>query len=155
MNKKEAAKLLTLIKLSYPASYKDMDDEWKMATINMWAASFQDVPYSLMEQGFNHYRMNHKFPPTVAEMVDELRYIHNNAETCMQVHKLLGNKQMVEHLMSVMAITDRFRTHDVGGPDLMGLQGKMIGGGYDDAHPGASGDRTLSGDRLPLPYLGG
>ena len=155
MNKKEAAKLLTLIKLSYPTSYKDLDDEWNMATINMWAGSFRDVPYSIMEQGFDRYRMNHKFPPTVAEMAEELRYIHNSAETCMQVQKLMGNRQAMEHCMAVMAITERFKCNDVGGSGLWGLQGKLIGGVYDDAYSGASGDRTLSGDRLPLPDPGG
>lgn len=155
MNKKEAAQLLTLVKLSYPASYRDMDDEWMKATINMWAMSFQDVPYSLIEQGFNHYRMTHKFPPTVAEMVEELRHIHNTAVTCALIQKDLGNAQAVEHYKAIMAITDRFKKDDVGGLDLMGLQGKLIGGGYDDANSGASGDRTLPGDRLSLPGMGG
>lgn len=155
MNKKEAAKLLTLIKLSYPASYRDQDEEWMMATINMWAVSFRDIPYSLIEQGFNHYRMTHKFPPTVSEMVEELRYIHHTAETCALIQKAMGNAQAVEHYKAIMAITDRFKKDDVGGLDLMGLQGKLIGGGYDDANSGASGDRTLPGDRLSLPGMGG
>jgi hypothetical protein len=154
MNKKEAAKLLTLIKLSYPASYRDQDAEWMMATINMWAVSFRDIPYSLIEQGFNHYRMTHKFPPTVAEMVEELRHIHHTAVTCALIQKDLGNAQAVEHYKAIMAITDRFKKDDVGGLDLMGLQGKLIGGGYDDAHSGASGDRTLPGDRISLPGPG-
>lgn len=155
MTKKEAAKLLTLIKLSYPASYRDQDEEWMMATINMWAMSFRDVPYSLIEQGFNHYRMTHKFPPTVAEIVEELRHIHIQAETCALIHKDLGNQQIVDQCKAIMAITDRFRKDDVGGLDLTGLQGKLLGGGYDDAHSGASGDRALPGDRLSLPHLGG
>ena len=148
MNKKDAAKLLTLIKLSYPASYKDMDDEWKLATINMWATSFSDIPYILMEQGFNHYRMNHKFPPTVAEMVEELRYIHNLAEQCVDVQRLLGNGPAVEHYMAIVAVTDRYRKYDVGAPNLGGLQGLLIGGGYDAA--GASGDRMDREDRISL-----
>jgi hypothetical protein len=155
MTKKEAAKLLTLIKLSFPASYKDLDDEWMMATINMWAGSFREVPYSLMEQGFNHYRMNHKFPPTVAEMVEELRYIHNLAEQCVDIQRLLGNGPAVEHYMAIVAVTDRYRKYDVGAPNLGDLQGLLIGGGYDDANSGASGDRTLPGDRLSLPGMGG
>lgn len=148
MNKKEAAQLLTLVKLSYPASYRDMDDEWMKATINMWAMSFQDVPYSIMEQGFNHYRMNHKFPPTVAEMVEELRYIHNLAWQCVDIQRLLGNGPAVEHYKAIMAVTDRYRKYDVGAPNLGGLQGLLIGGGYDAA--GASGDRMDREDRISL-----
>lgn len=155
MTKKEAAKLLTLIKLSYPASYRDQDEEWMLATINMWAMSFRDVPYSLIEQGFNHYRMTHKFPPTVAEMVEELRHIHHTAVNCALIQKDLGNYQAVEHYKAIMAITDRFRKDDVGGLDLMGLQGKLLGGDTNDVYTGASGDRALPGDRLSLPHLGG
>ena len=72
MNKPEATKLLALIKIAYPAAYRDMDEASKKATVNMWQMSFPDVPYPIMEQAFNHFRMVSKFPPTVAEMVEEL-----------------------------------------------------------------------------------
>ena len=147
MNRKEAAKLLTLIKLSYPASYRDMDDEWKVATINMWAMSFQEVPYSIMEQGFNHYRMTHKFPPTVSEMVEELRHIYHTATECALVNKSLGNMAAVEHYKAIMAVTARYKNDDVGGLNLGGLQGLLNGGGYDAAAPG---DRLDREDRLPF-----
>ena len=71
MDKGEAAKLLSLIKLSYPTAYRDIDRETANATVNMWQMSFPDVPYPIMEQAFNHFRMVSKFPPTVAEMVEE------------------------------------------------------------------------------------
>ena len=128
MTKIEAAMLLELIKLSYPAAYRDMEDKWKIATINMWASSFPDVPYPIIEQGFNHYRMSHKFPPTVAEMVEELRHIYYEATECALVHKGLGNQEMVDRYRMVMAYTARYKdTDNLGGLNINSLP-RMIGG---------------------------
>ena len=112
MNKKEAAKLLELIKLSYPHAYRDLTDEWKVATINMWQMSFPEVPYPIMEQAFNHYRMVNKFPPTVAEMVEELRHIHYEALECAMIQKNLGNEAGVNHFKAIMSCTDRYKNTD-------------------------------------------
>ena len=57
MNKQEAVKLLALIKVAYPTAYRDMDDATKKATVSMWQMSFPDIPYPIMEQAFNHFRM--------------------------------------------------------------------------------------------------
>lgn len=148
MNRKDAAKLLTLIKLSYPASYRDMDDEWKVATINMWAGSFPDVPYPIMEQGFNHYRLTHKFPPTVAEMVEEMRRIYFEAEECALIHKGLGNMEYVAEYKVIMDYTARYKDDKYLGQLNMGsLQGLLNGGGGD---AGASRNWLDRENRLPF-----
>ena len=137
MTKKEAAMLLELIKLSYPHAYRDMEDNWKVATINMWASSFADVPYPIIEQAFNHYRMTHKFPPTVAEMVEELQHIHYEATELAMIHKTMGDQRKVEQYRMVMAYTSRYtKTDNLGGLNIDSLQGR-IGGGYGgSAYPG-------------------
>ena len=76
MNREESIKLLALIKVAYPTAYKDMDNASKQATVNMWQTSFQAVPYPIMEMAFNRFRMASKFPPTVAEMCEELKHLH-------------------------------------------------------------------------------
>ena len=127
MNKQEAAKLLSIIKLSYPTAYRDIDKETATATVNMWAMSFPDVPYPIMEQGFNHYRMSHKFPPTVAEMVEELRHIYHKALEGALIHKSLGNDDAVQQYKAIMAYTSRYKDDDLGGLNLSSLP-RMIGG---------------------------
>ena len=135
MNKQEAAKLLSLIKLSYPTAYRDIDRETATATVNMWAMSFPDVPYPIVEQGFNHYRMGHKFPPTVAEMVEELRKIYYQALEGAMVNKTLGDGEMVQRFKEVMAYTSRYKDDDLGGLNISSLP--MIGGDtYGQAHYG-------------------
>ena len=79
MTKEEAKKLLALIKVAYPSSYKDMDKDFAMATVNMWQSTFPNVPYSIMETAFNYFRKNSNFPPTVADMFRELSRLHYQA----------------------------------------------------------------------------
>ena len=137
MTKKEAAMLLELIKLSYPHAYRDMEDNWKVATINMWASSFADVPYPIIEQAFNHYRMTHKFPPTVAEMVEELQHIHYEATELAMIHKTMGDQRKVEQYRMVMAYTSRYtKTDNLGGLNIDSLQGRIGGGCGGSAYPG-------------------
>ena len=137
MNKQEAAKLLSLIKLSYPTAYRDIDKDTANATVTMWASSFADCPYPIIEQAFNHYRMTHKFPPTVAEMVEELQHIHYEATELAMIHKTMGEMAKVEQYRMVMAYTSRYtKTDNLGGLNIDSLQGR-IGGGYGgSAYPG-------------------
>lgn len=149
MNKVEAAKLLELITLSYPNAYRGMEDDWKKATINMWHMSFPDVPYPIMEQAFNHFRMVSKFPPTVAEMVEELKRIYNQAVEGALLHKSMGNPETVARYRLVMAYTERFKDTDrLGGLNIGSLAGRI--GGGDVPGIGASGDRLGRENRLPF-----
>lgn len=127
--------LLELITLSYPAAYRGMADDWKKATINMWYMSFPDVPYPIMEQAFNHFRMVSKFPPTVAEMVQELKGIYLEATECALVSKSLGDEDRVMRYREIMAYTERYKDDSrlgglnintlprLGGAEYVGLPG--------------------------------
>lgn len=133
MNKKEAGQLLALIKLAYPTAYRDIDKETAIATVNMWQMSFPDVPYPIMEQAFNHFRMVSKFPPTVAEMVQELKSVYHEATECALLNKSLGNEEMVTRYREIMAYTERYKDDSrlgglnintlpqLGGRDYVGL----------------------------------
>ena len=150
MNKQEAAKLLSLIKLSYPASYRDIDKDTANATVTMWASSFPEVPYQIMEQAFNHYRMGNKFPPTVAEMVEELKQVYYQALECANIHKNLGNAEGLRYFSTIMSYTDRYKHPENLGilqPQQMRLEGgwngKENGSAYPGLHSGAEGRDDL------------
>lgn len=131
MNKQEAVKLLALIKIAYPTAYRDMDEASKKATVNMWQMSFPEVPYPIMEQAFNHFRMVSKFPPTVAEMVEELRKIYFKAVEGALVHKSLGDEKMVNQFREIMAYTSQYKDDDRLGGLNIGSLPKMLGGNND------------------------
>ena len=156
MNKQEAVKLLALIKVAYPTAYRDMDEASKMATVNMWASSFPDMPYPIMEQALSHHRMVSKFPPTVAEMVAELKSIYYQATEQALVFKAIGEEDEVRRYETIMAYTSRYKNDDyIRGLQMASLQG-MLGGGDSNAQRlGTPGNHLRLEDRLPLMDAGG
>ena len=150
MTKQESAKLLSLIKLSYPTAYRDIDRETANATVNMWASSFPDVPYPIMEQAFNHHRMISKFPPTVAEMVDELKQIYYQATECAMVHKSFGDEEKVMQYRAIMDCTYRYKDKTNLGLQLSSLPNRLTGGERDVQRLAASRDHLVHEDRLPF-----
>lgn len=109
MTREESIKLLALIKVAYPTAYKDMDKESKLATVNMWQMSFPTVPYVIMEMAFNSFRLKSKYPPTVAEMVEELRDSYYNAVLNANVAQGMGDSDTYRRCLFVMDHTSRFR----------------------------------------------
>ena len=79
MTLEESIKLLALIKLAYPNSYKDIDKDTQLATVNMWQRNFDSVPFNIMEMALDHFVKNSKFPPAIADICEELRSIHFEA----------------------------------------------------------------------------
>lgn len=150
MTEFEAAKLLELIVLAYPSAYRGMDDEWKLATINMWQMSFPDVPYPLMEQAFNHHRMVSKFPPTVAEMVGELKQLHSWAHELEAIQMAMENEEGVRLCRAIMECTERFTddTHLLG-LNFNGLKGLLTGGDGNVQRLGTSKHNDGAAYRLP------
>jgi hypothetical protein len=131
LDKQEAAKLLSLIKLSYPTAYRDIDLETANATVNMWQMSFPNVPYPIMEQAFSHFRMVSKFPPTVAEMVEELKHIHHQATEGALLASTMENHALVERYQQVMEITSMYtKPEELGGLRLDRLPALNGGGDY-------------------------
>ena len=150
MNKQEAIKLLALIKVAYPTAYRDMDQASKQATVNMWAGSFPDVPYPIMEQAFNHFRMVSKFPPTVAEMVEELKQIHFQALEGAMIHKTMGNEEEVKRYRAIMACTSRYKDSSNLGLQLSSLPNLLTGGENNVQRLGTSRSDESFEDRLSV-----
>ena len=140
MNRSEAIKLLALIKVAYPTAYRDMDDESLNATVAMWESTFPATPYVIMEMAFDQHRRKSKFPPTVAEMIDELKSIHYTAIGDALTYGSVGrNARLVEKCQWVADNTSVFARDYGGGISydtvtdrmLIGDGYKMIGGGND------------------------
>ena len=149
MNKQEATQLLALIKVAYPTAYRATDDAVNKATVNMWAMSFQDVPYPIMEQALNHFRMVSKYPPTMAEMAEELRHLYFRAVEGALIAKTLGDQDRVEQYRMLMSYTYGYKdTDSLGGLNIGSLAGRL--GGADDVQRlGASRGELCHQDRLP------
>lgn len=144
MNNFEAMQLLAMIKLAYPSSYKDLDAKGAKATANMWENSFRDVPYQIMEQAFNSLRMKLKFPPTVAEMAEEIRLLYYEAASQGDIMRQIGNQEAAARYYALSDSISRFKNW----PNIehgYGIQ-TLIGG---EINAGTSGNRLDRAYRLP------
>lgn len=145
MNISEAAKLLSLVKLSYPHSYRDVDRVTAEATVKMWASSFAGVPYPVMERAFDRFRMKSKFPPTVACLAGELKKMHFEAGDAAFLNRAIGNEALAQKYRNLMACTEEFTKEKAAlpaGTERRALYGQM-------GSAGASGNRLGLADGLP------
>ena len=144
MNTLEATRLLALIKLAYPNSYKGMDNDSAMATVNMWESSFRDVPYQVMEQAFNTLRMQLKFPPTVADMAEQIRMLYYETEQLGDLQRHIGNHEGARRYYALSQSISRFKNW----PNMENNFGsQLLIGGDNDA--GTSGNRLDRAHWLP------
>ena len=144
MDKYEATCLLALIKLAYPNSYRDLDKRGVDATANMWAMSFPDVPYPIMEQAFNSLRMKLKFPPTVAEMAEEISHLYYETAQLGDIQRQIGNHEAARRYYALSDSISRFKNW----PCIETPNGAimLIGG---DNYAGTSGNRLDRAHGLP------
>ena len=113
LTREESIKLLALIKVAYPTAYKDMDRDSKLATVNMWQMSFPSVPYVIMEMAFDRFRRKSKFPPTVAEMVEELQGVYYSSMLDAHMAKNLGDHETFKRCRYVMDQTSHLLGNEV------------------------------------------
>lgn len=112
MNKTEAAKLLAMIMVAYPSAYRDKDDKFQKATVNMWQSTFPDIPFEVMVMAFDHFRRVSKFAPTVADMYEELKGVYYQA---LEEVMTSDNPQTRETAKRIMSFTSQFQYGTDGG----------------------------------------
>ena len=79
MTYQEAAKFLSLVKVAFPNSYKGIDSDTVEATVRMWHRAFNQVPYATMEKAFDKFILKSKFPPTVADIQEQIEHINSHS----------------------------------------------------------------------------
>lgn len=72
MNSTEALKLMAVLQIAYPRFYQDITDEDAEEAINLWATMFEDKPYELVKAAVKSCIATSKWPPTIAEVNDEI-----------------------------------------------------------------------------------
>lgn len=111
MTNEEAAKLLAMIKIAYPTSYRDLDEDSTRATIAMWQNTFADVPYVILTLAFENFRRRSKYPPTIAEMYEELKSLYYISVFDAQQAEQFGKPD--ERCRYVLEQTSRFRGDEI------------------------------------------
>lgn len=118
-----------------------MDEASLNATVTMWEETFPSTPYVIMEMAFERYRRKSKFPPTVAEMVEELKSIHYKATgDALTYASVGGNSKFVDRCRWVADNTSIFARGDTDSINYGVVSDKMlISGGYKQIGGGENG----------------
>ena len=128
MNREETIKFLALVKVAYPTAFKDMDNMSKQATVNMWQSTFPTASYPIMEMALNNFRMTSKYPPTVAEMCDELKHLHWQAVENSLHAIAFGREENVKACELVMKHTAIYKDGEYRTIPFMDQVKKLAGG---------------------------
>lgn len=67
MNKKEVAKICTMIRKATNAWRNESDDEF-FETVGIWYECLKAEPYEMAQQALNDYLRSNQYPPTVADI---------------------------------------------------------------------------------------
>lgn len=68
---------LTLLKVTYPNSFKDMTKEEGLLLIKVWTNDFKNEEEKIFKQAINRLRYKNKYVPSVAEIKEEIAKIKN------------------------------------------------------------------------------
>jgi hypothetical protein len=87
MTKEETVAIIAMIKVAYPHYYKDInDDKERKPLYSLWYNQFCDLPYELVLQAVNAYIAYGKYPPTIADIAEQLQYTYDRVYEMKQSH---------------------------------------------------------------------
>ena len=72
IDKKTIIETITLLKITYPSSLKDLGKEELTLMIDVWLKDFKDTPKELFLKAINNIRNKNKFFPSIADIKEEI-----------------------------------------------------------------------------------
>lgn len=72
MREKDIKQLLTILKLNYPATYRDMSVEDRRALVKLWMDAFGGLDTAIVGQALKNYIKASKYPPTIAGLQEQI-----------------------------------------------------------------------------------
>lgn len=100
MTRQEALKILAVLRVAYPNSYRGLDEDMASAMAGLWTSQFANMPYSVVSLAVERLISKSTFPPTIAEVNDELRSLWAEATTLLDMHEQSYEWGMLEHRLN-------------------------------------------------------
>lgn len=94
MKENDIKQLLTVLKLNYPAAYRDMSIEERKALVALWLDAFGGLDVEVVGHALKNYIKANKYPPTIAglqEQIDLLIGTDNTEQLWQQLMKAVRN----------------------------------------------------------------
>lgn len=100
MTRQEALKILAVLRVAYPNSYRGLDEDTASAMAGLWTSQFANMPYSVVSLAVERLISKSTFPPTIAEVNNELRSLWAEAMTLLDMHEQSYEWGMLEHRLN-------------------------------------------------------
>ena len=81
MQENDIKQLLTILKLNYPAAYRDMSAEDRRALVKLWMDAFGGLDIAIAGQALKNYIKADKYPPTIAGLQEQIDLLVNKDNT--------------------------------------------------------------------------
>lgn len=81
MKENDIKQLLTVLKLNYPATYRDMSVEDRKALVALWLDAFGDMEVEIVGRALKNYVKANKYPPTIAGMQEQIDLLTGTDDT--------------------------------------------------------------------------
>lgn len=88
MTKKDALKILAILKAAYPHSYNGMSEEEALGTATVWYTQFANLSANIVLMAVNKSISTSKFPPSIAEVNEKIASIYWEAYEAITKHYL-------------------------------------------------------------------
>ncbi len=87
MTRQEALKILAVLRVAYPSSYRGLDEDMASAMAELWASQFANMPYSVVSLAVEQLISKSTFPPTIAEVNEQFLSLWANATMLLGMHE--------------------------------------------------------------------
>lgn len=77
MTREEAIKILSILKISYPNFYKDIDETETLQTVELYQEMFADCDIKLVAVAVKELINSFKYPPTIADIKNKMYELCN------------------------------------------------------------------------------
>lgn len=81
MSENDVKQLLTVLKLNYPAAYRDMSVEERKALVALWLDVFGGLETEIVGHALKNYIKADKYPPTIAGLQEQIDLLVGTDDT--------------------------------------------------------------------------
>ena len=91
MNKKESSKVLSMLRASFPADYRNITPDVAQSIVDVWAMQFANISVDIVIMAINKIASTQNKAPTIAEVKKRITALHWDAYEMIERHTRMHN----------------------------------------------------------------